>query len=119
MEYVSEVLAVLGSMSVSWGGIRYIIKPSLITRFCLTKYDAGASKIHDATWSACYIVVGFLLFLLSTLTGLFNVKFILPYLFIVLFFISVCGYILFFAPKKIIAREKACHRRILQESERN
>jgi membrane protein required for beta-lactamase induction len=106
MEHLSVLFAVLGALSVSWGGIRYLLKNGLIARFCLTRYDAGVSKIHDVTYSACYIVAGFLLFLLSSLTTLYNTSHLLLYVFTVLSCVGACGLVLLYAPKRIIAREK-------------
>lgn len=106
MEYLSIFFAVLGALLVSWGGIRYLVKPGLIAKFSLRKHDSGDAKIPDITYSACYIVSGFLLFLLSTLTSLYNKSSILLYIFTVITFITACGYLLLYAPKQIIKREK-------------
>jgi uncharacterized membrane-anchored protein len=86
----------------------------LIARFCLTRHDAGESKIHDITCSACYIVAGFFLFLLSSLTALFETSAFLLYICVVLIFAGACAWVLFLAPKKISEREKEQLKRILR-----
>jgi hypothetical protein len=114
MQYISEILSLSGTLLVTWGGFRYLIKPGLIAKFCLTRHDAGASKIHDITCSACYIVAGFFLFLLSSLTALFEINAFFLYIFVVLIFAGACAWILFLAPKKISEREKEQLSRILR-----
>jgi hypothetical protein len=108
LENLSIFFSLLGAVISSWAGIRYLIKPGRIAKSSLLICDAGASKISDLTYSACYIVSGFLFFFLSSLTTLFINSCFLFYLFIALSIVVASIFLMFYFPKKIIAREDEC-----------